>query len=95
MWLGDAEYEAAYATYAEPYDTTPFTVKVVATKFKGYPSSDVVYSHLGADQPVLLNPLRQQLRELLVQSLFRAWIDTAFADSVVRLPQDAARTRGR
>src|SRR5262249_51814234 len=150
-WLDDDDYKAAYADYAEPYDKTPFTVKVIATRFKGYPSledfqqrwrvvesvarslpkdafddkalaaeadrsrdllsgsgievelwfheakagsqgqrdfaaalqkaeatraavatakdgkaalaEDVVHSHLGVDMPVLLNPLRQQLRE--------------------------------
>ncbi len=36
-WLDDAAYGAAYDTYSERYDNTPFTVKVIATKFKGYP----------------------------------------------------------
>jgi hypothetical protein len=133
------------------------TRAAIAAAKDGKPAlPDVVYSHLGAGRPVLLNPLRQQLREsefttwmregiaealfraapgellpplrgadgvyvarvvrkvegdrkidrldaprrgllreLLVQSLFREWIDTAFASSVVRLPQDAARTRGK
>lgn len=37
-WLDDAAYERAYAAYAAPYDSTPFTVEVVATFYKGYPS---------------------------------------------------------
>jgi hypothetical protein len=37
-WLGDDAFERAYADFAQPYDKTPFTVRVVATKFKGYPS---------------------------------------------------------
>jgi hypothetical protein len=37
-WLDDKAYEDAYDEYRKPYDDTPFSVKVVATKFKGYPS---------------------------------------------------------
>lgn len=37
QWLADAAYDEAYAEYAKPYDTTPFTVKIIATRFKGYP----------------------------------------------------------
>jgi hypothetical protein len=36
-WLSDADYDEAYAAYASPYDTTPFTVEVVATRLNGYP----------------------------------------------------------
>ena len=36
-WLDDGAYEAAYAEYAKPFDSTPFTVEIIATKFKGYP----------------------------------------------------------
>lgn len=36
-WLDDAAYGEAYDTYSERYDNTPFTVRVIATKFKGYP----------------------------------------------------------
>lgn len=36
-WLDEAQYEAAYDEYRGPYDSTPFTVKVIATRFKGYP----------------------------------------------------------
>ncbi|HEX6811253.1 MAG TPA: hypothetical protein VF384_06500 [Planctomycetota bacterium] len=36
-WLSDADYEAAYAAYAKPYDETPFKVKVIATRFNAYP----------------------------------------------------------
>lgn len=35
--LADEALDAAYETYRKPYDDTPFTVKVIATKFKGYP----------------------------------------------------------
>ncbi|MCA8973441.1 MAG: hypothetical protein KDC98_01905 [Planctomycetes bacterium] len=37
-WLTDEDFTDAYLEYAKPYDSTPFTVKVVATKFKHYPS---------------------------------------------------------
>ncbi|MBL8755051.1 MAG: hypothetical protein JNK15_17235 [Planctomycetes bacterium] len=37
-WLDDKAYAEAYAAYADRYDRTPFTVKVLATRFKGYPS---------------------------------------------------------
>lgn len=40
-WLDDDDYEAAYAEYAKPYDETPFTVNVIATRFKGYPDLQV------------------------------------------------------
>lgn len=40
-WLDDDAYDAAYAEFAEPYDSTPFTVAVIATKFRGYPSLEV------------------------------------------------------
>jgi len=36
----DAELDEAFETYRQPYDSTPFTVAVVATKFKGYPSRE-------------------------------------------------------
>lgn len=36
-WLDDEKYEAAYDEYRKPYDSTPFTVRVIATRFKGYP----------------------------------------------------------
>lgn len=36
-WLDDETFEAAYDEYRGPYDSTPFTVKVIATRFKGYP----------------------------------------------------------
>ena len=36
-WLADEQYEAAYDEYRKPYDGTPFTVRVIATRFKGYP----------------------------------------------------------
>ena len=36
--MDDTALDAAYETYRKPYDDTPFTVKVIATKFKGYPS---------------------------------------------------------
>ena len=35
--ISDEEFASRYDTYREPYDSTPFTVEVIATRFKGYP----------------------------------------------------------
>ena len=37
VWVTDEEFQKRYDEYRQPYDTTPFTVEVIATKFKGYP----------------------------------------------------------
>lgn len=36
-YVDDAEFQSRYEVYRQPYDTTPFTVEVIAVKFKGYP----------------------------------------------------------
>ena len=36
-WITDEEFQRRYDEYRQPYDTTPFTVEVIATRFKGYP----------------------------------------------------------
>ena len=36
-YLGDEEFKRRYDEYREPYDSTPFTVEIVATRFKGFP----------------------------------------------------------
>ena len=36
-YLDDAEFQRRYDEYRQPYDATPFTVEVIATRFKGYP----------------------------------------------------------
>ncbi|MCA8964357.1 MAG: hypothetical protein H6838_02010 [Planctomycetes bacterium] len=38
--LDDEQLAEAYEEYRKPYDATPFTVKVIATRYKGYPSLD-------------------------------------------------------
>lgn len=40
-WLSDEQFTKEFAEYREPYDKTPFTVKVLALTFKGYPSFEV------------------------------------------------------
>jgi hypothetical protein len=37
VYLDDAEFMRRYDEYRQPYDSTPFTVEVIATRFKGYP----------------------------------------------------------
>jgi hypothetical protein len=37
VYVADEEFQRRYDEYRQPYDTTPFTVEVIATKFKGYP----------------------------------------------------------
>jgi len=37
VFISDEEFTSRYDTYREPYDSTPFTVEVIATRFKGYP----------------------------------------------------------
>jgi hypothetical protein len=37
VYVSDEEFHTRYEAYRQPYDTTPFTVEVIATKFKGYP----------------------------------------------------------
>ena len=39
-WMSDEDFEAAFATYREQFDSTPFTTELIATKFKGYPSME-------------------------------------------------------
>lgn len=36
-YIDDAEFQRRYDEYRQPYDSTPFTVEVIATRFKGYP----------------------------------------------------------
>jgi hypothetical protein len=36
-YVSDEEFQRRYEEYRQPYDTTPFTVEVIATRFKGYP----------------------------------------------------------
>lgn len=36
-YVDDAEFQRRYEEYRQPYDSTPFTVEVIAVKFKGYP----------------------------------------------------------
>lgn len=40
-WLTDEEFRKEFDAYRKPYDETPFTVKVLALSFKGYPSFEV------------------------------------------------------
>lgn len=37
VYVTDEEFATRYDEYREPYDSTPFTVEVIATRFKGYP----------------------------------------------------------
>ena len=37
VYVNDEEFTRRYDEYREPYDSTPFTVEVIATRFKGYP----------------------------------------------------------
>lgn len=37
VYISDEEFATRYDAYREPYDSTPFTVEVIATRFKGYP----------------------------------------------------------
>lgn len=36
-YLSDEEFTRRYDEYRQPYDSTPFTVEIIATKFKGFP----------------------------------------------------------
>jgi hypothetical protein len=36
-YVSDEEFQKRYEEYRKPYDDTPFTVEVIATRFKGYP----------------------------------------------------------
>ncbi len=36
-YLADEAFQQRYEEYRQPYDSTPFTVEIIATKFKGYP----------------------------------------------------------
>ena len=36
-YVSDEEFQSRYEEYRKPYDSTPFTVEVIATRFKGYP----------------------------------------------------------
>jgi hypothetical protein len=36
-YVTDEEFQRRYEEYRQPYDSTPFTVEVIATRFKGYP----------------------------------------------------------
>jgi hypothetical protein len=36
-YIGDDDFQKRYDEYRQPYDSTPFTVEVIATRFKGYP----------------------------------------------------------
>jgi len=37
FYVSDEEFARRYDEYREPYDSTPFTVAVIATRFKGFP----------------------------------------------------------
>ncbi len=36
-YISDEEFTKRYDEYRQPYDSTPFTVEIIATRFKGYP----------------------------------------------------------
>ncbi|HLQ38515.1 MAG TPA: peptidylprolyl isomerase [Planctomycetota bacterium] len=36
-YVADDEFQKRYDEYRQPYDSTPFTVEVIAVRFKGYP----------------------------------------------------------
>lgn len=36
-YISDEEFQKRYDEYRQPYDSTPFTVEIIATRFKGYP----------------------------------------------------------
>jgi hypothetical protein len=36
-FISDEDFQRRYDEYRQPYDSTPFTVEVIATRFKGYP----------------------------------------------------------
>lgn len=36
-YVSDEDFQKRYDEYRQPYDSTPFTVEVIATRFKGYP----------------------------------------------------------
>lgn len=36
-YIDDSEFQKRYDVYRQPYDSTPFTVEIIATRFKGYP----------------------------------------------------------
>lgn len=36
-YIDDDEFRRRYEEYRQPFDSTPFTVEVIATRFKGYP----------------------------------------------------------
>ncbi|MCB9883881.1 MAG: peptidyl-prolyl cis-trans isomerase [Planctomycetes bacterium] len=36
-YVSDEVFQERYEAYRQPYDSTPFTVEVIATRFKGYP----------------------------------------------------------
>ncbi|PIE22126.1 MAG: hypothetical protein CSA62_13675 [Planctomycetota bacterium] len=40
-WLSDEEFKKEFAEYSAPYDKTPFTVKVMALNFKGFPNFEI------------------------------------------------------
>lgn len=37
VYVSDEEFHKRYEEYRQPYDSTPFSVEVIATRFKGYP----------------------------------------------------------
>ncbi len=37
VYVSDEEFQKRYEEYRKPYDDTPFTVEVIAVRFKGYP----------------------------------------------------------
>ncbi len=37
VYVSDEVFHERYEAYRQPYDSTPFTVEVIATRFKGYP----------------------------------------------------------
>jgi hypothetical protein len=36
-YVSDEEFKRRYEEYRQPYDSTPFSVKMISTRFKGYP----------------------------------------------------------
>jgi hypothetical protein len=37
VYLSDEDFTRRYEEYRQPFDSTPFTVEIIATRFKGYP----------------------------------------------------------
>lgn len=91
VWVTDEEFQRRYEEYRQPYDTTPFTVEVIAVKFKGYPCLEAFRARWR-----LMTSFADLVKDELTDEVLQAYADKRagfFGDGSVNLEVIAFQAR--